>query len=394
MAEPLRTRRQSSTAWLNAAAASAVFVFGIVMALLGAILPMLAEQLNFDLARAGNLFLAMNFAVMVTMLGIGPLMDRSGKKPAMVAGAAVVALSLFWIARASTYERLLEGVFFLGVGGASLNAASNMLIADLYPDSRQKNSALNLLGVFFGIGGAFLPFVVGSLLRTLGLTNILLIAMMLTIGALVLFVAISFPRAVQGERFRVRKAAHVLRNPLVLLLGFVLFFQSGSEFIIAGYTSTYLGRYLDAPISTASYLLALYWGCIVLGRVASSRLLLTVRAATLVRASALGAACGALLLIFSSSTAVAALALAIIGLSFASIFPTVLGQAAGSFDSYLGTVLGVLFAISLVGGMTMPWAVGQIAEVQGLKFGLSLVAVSFVMIFGLELIISRRARSN
>ena len=380
----------SRRAWLSVAAYAAMFVFGIVMALLGAVLPVLSEQLDFDLARAGNLFFTLNFAVMLSMLGIGPLMDRAGKRPVLMAGVFIVVVALLLIAGASSYSTLLIAVFLLGIGGAALNGASNMAITDLYTDPRLKSSAMNLLGVFFGIGASFLPLVIGSLLKSVGLTNILLVAVGLSVLPGILFLGVRFPAAGQAQGFRLAEAGQVIRNPLVLLFGFVLFFQSGSEFIISGYTSTFLRRDLGSSISSASCLLAVYWGCFVVGRIIASRLVLKVTSTTLVLASALGSALGAGLLAFSPTREVATLALAIIGLSFASIFPTTLSQAASTFHSYLGTVFGMLFAIALIGGMTMPWAVGQIADSHGLRYGLALVAGNFIMIFVLQLIILRR----
>ncbi|HEV2213270.1 MAG TPA: hypothetical protein VGS99_07965 [Gammaproteobacteria bacterium] len=47
-----------------------MFVFGIVMALLGAILPSLAGRLRFNVRDIGSLFLVMNFAMLVCSLAL------------------------------------------------------------------------------------------------------------------------------------------------------------------------------------------------------------------------------------------------------------------------------------------------------------------------------------
>ncbi len=49
-------------------------------------------------------------------------------------------------------------------------------------------------------------------------------------------------RPSRGEACRSRKRRGSLRDPLVLLLGLLLFFQSGNEFILGGYTTTFLTR--------------------------------------------------------------------------------------------------------------------------------------------------------
>jgi len=60
----------------------------------------------------------------------------------------------------------------------------------------------------------------------------------------------------------------------------------------------------------------------------------------------------------------------VIGLSYAGVFPTALAIAGDSYRKMAGTVFGLLFAIALVGGMSFPWAVGQISQQLGVRFGM------------------------
>lgn len=373
--------------WLSTAAYSGMLIFGIVMALLGSILPLLAQRAQFDMAQAGGLFLVMNFCMLLSMLGLGPLTDRFGKRPALAAGALLVATALFLVVRADNYQDLLLAVVLLGAGGGALNGGTNVLIADLHAEPQQKAAALNLLGIFFGFGAMLLPFFVGTLVATLGLDKILYMAVAVSLAPGILFVVLAFPRPKQKQGFRPSEAARVIGNPLVLLLGFVLFFQSGNEFIIGGYTSLYLTREIGIPFNHASYLLATYWASIMLGRVVSSKLLAGISGYTLVLISALGSAAGITLLVMAPGIIGAILAVILVGLSFASIFPTTLGIAGGKFEAYSGTAFGILFAIALTGGMVLPWAVGQLAKVYGLRIALVLAAVNSLMIFFLQFVL-------
>ena len=54
---------------LSVAAYAGMFVFGIVMALLGAILPSIAGRLQFEVADIGALFLVMNAAMLACFTG-------------------------------------------------------------------------------------------------------------------------------------------------------------------------------------------------------------------------------------------------------------------------------------------------------------------------------------
>ncbi len=159
---------------LSIAAYAGMFVFGIVMALLGTILPVLSARLEFQVSSIGTLFLVMNFAMLASSLLLGVAMDRFGMKPPLAAGPLLVAVSLVMILRADTFAALISAAVLLGIGGGALNGATNTLVADLHDEPKRKSSALNVLGVFFGFGALFLPFTVGALLSALGLERLLL----------------------------------------------------------------------------------------------------------------------------------------------------------------------------------------------------------------------------
>jgi fucose permease len=181
------------------------------------------------------------------------------------------------------------------------------------------------------------------------------------------------------------------RNPLVLAFGLLLFFESGNEFILAGYVSTYLARDLGASVSTASYLLALYWAAVIGARMALSRLLLRVGGATTVMVSGLVAALGVVLLLAARGETMAATALVVAGCGVATIFPTTLGLAGSRFEESSGTVFGILFAIALTGGISLPWTLGRLAEAQGFRAALLLPAAGFIAIAAIQAAIARRA---
>jgi fucose permease len=382
------------TIWLSIAAYCGMLIFGIVMALLGSILPLLSQRTQFDMAAAGGLFLVMNFCMLASMLSLGPLTDKFGKRPALVAGTLLVGAALFLLGGAGSYRDLLVCVLLLGAGGGALNGGTNVLIADLHSEPQRKAAALNLLGIFFGFGAMLLPFFVGAVVAKLTLNTILYLTAGLAVAPAVLFLTLAFPRPKQQQGFRLSEAARVIGNPIVLLLGFTLFFQSGNEFIVGGYTSLYLTGEMKLSFSHASYLLAGYWASIMVGRIVSSKLLSRVSSYTLVLLSAIGSAVGVGLLLLAPGAMTAVIAVVVIGFSFASIFPTTLGVAGGKCEAYSGTAFGILFAIALTGGMILPWVVGQVANAYGLRVGLAIAAFNSAMIFVLQLILRKNDRGN
>ena len=386
------TATQIRPGWLSIAAYTGMFTFGIVMALLGAILPLISQRLHFGLAQAGNLFLALNAAMLITTLALGPLLDRFGMKPAFVVAPVFVACAVCLIGGVSSFSGLIVAVVLLGTGGAALNQATNTLIADLNRDERKKGAALNLLGVFFGFGALFLPFTIGALLDVLGLKYILYAAAALTLVTVALSLWFSFPRPQQSGGVPFAQVMRLARQPLVIAFALLLFFESGNEFILGGYVTSYLTRTLGATVATASYLLAGYWGALMLARIVLSRVSLRISGQTLMLASALGVAGSVALLILAHSLAVAAIATILLGLSIAAIFPTSLALAGSRYASHSGTVFGLLIGVALFGGITLPLLAGRIAETRSVRLGLSLAIVDALAIFALQLIVGRIMR--
>ena len=160
-------RKQVSTLGLMSSACAGMFVFGIVMAVLGAMLPSLFSRIQFNKSEAGSLFLYMNLAMLVMSVIFGPIVDRFGFKLFLIVCSLLVAASLFIFAYASTYSIILIAAVILGFGGGGLNGGTNALTSDIHPDKR--SSALNLLGIFFGFGALTIPFLIGILLTHIGL---------------------------------------------------------------------------------------------------------------------------------------------------------------------------------------------------------------------------------
>ncbi|HEY8535912.1 MAG TPA: MFS transporter, partial [Vicinamibacterales bacterium] len=207
---------------LGAVARAGMFVFGIVMALVGAIVPPLSERLSIEVADVGTLFLAMNFAMLVASLVLGLIVDRFGLKLPLACGAALVGAALVLIGRALEYSQLIPAVVALGFGGGLVNGSANTLVADLHDDERRKAAALNLLGMFFGFGALFLPFSIGALTSRFGLVPLLLAAAALCLATALAAAALAFPPPKQRQGWPLARMPQFLGMPIVLLLALLL----------------------------------------------------------------------------------------------------------------------------------------------------------------------------
>jgi FHS family glucose/mannose:H+ symporter-like MFS transporter len=379
-----------STLKLMSSACAGMFVFGIVMAILGAILPSLFSKIQFNKGEAGNLFLYMNLAMLVMSLFFGPIVDRFGFKIFLIVCSLLVAASFFILSSAGTYSIVLLAVVILGFGGGGLNGGTNALTSDIHPEKR--SSALNLLGIFFGFGALFIPFLIGTFLRLTSLEKILLFATFLSLIPLVLFSLFSFPKPKQAQGFPLSQTAKIIKNPLLWLCGFLLFFQSGNEFTLGGWISTYLQEFFKMSSMAASLILAGYWGAIMSGRLVSSRIVKFMKNEKLVLGSAILSFVAAIVIAASPSGVFASIGAVLIGLGFAAIYPTTLAVVGETFPAFSGTAFSVVFAVALCGGMTAPWLAGKIAQAHTLRQGLFIPVLNCGMIIILQMIIIKILR--
>jgi fucose permease len=383
----------SSRGALFLAASAAMFIFGIVLALLGVLfgLPEMRARLHVDLGQQGDLFLLLYLGVLMASILSGPLIDRLGTNPVLLVSALLVTGALVGFSEAQSFGVAAFSGVILGLGGGALNTASNALVSDLY--GTERGAMLNVLGIFYGVGALAIPLLAASLSAVFTMRQLLLMVAALAALAAVGYALLRFPPARAAKGFSARELASVARYPGVLVLAMVLFFESGNESAIGGWTSSYLGA-AGASARTATWMLAGYWAALIAGRLLAARLLRRISKAQLVLASGMGAAAGCALLVSTRSLAGMAAGVALAGLSFAAIYPTTLAIAGDRHSHLTGTVFGLLFSVGITGGMLFPWAIGHLSQPFGMRGSLLLPVASSVAICVLAVAIRSRERTS
>jgi FHS family glucose/mannose:H+ symporter-like MFS transporter len=370
---------------LFAGAAAGIFVFGIVMAVLGTLfgLPEMRARLQITLAQQGTMFLLLYLGIFVATLIAGPVIDAIGNKLILILSSFLVAVSMAGFAFAHSFATAAIPAVLLGCGGGGLNIATNALVSDLYGERR--GAMLNVLGIFYGIGALCIPLIAGWITGRFPIPPQMFFCAGLAIACALLFLSMRFPAPISAQSFSWREAFQVARYPGVLVLACLLFCQSGNEACIGGWTSTYMGQ-AGLGAKAATFILAGYWAALMIGRLMVAQLLRFASKEQLVVASGVGAVLGATILIANRSQTMLVAGVIIIGLSYAGVFPTALAIAGDAYRKLAGTVFGLLFAIALIGGMSFPWAEGQISESFGIRMGM------LVPLFGAAVICVLAAR--
>jgi MFS transporter, FHS family, glucose/mannose:H+ symporter len=376
---------------LFAAASTGIFVFGIVMAVLGTLfgLPEMRARLQINLAQQGNMFLLLYVGIFIATLAAGPAIDAIGNKAILIVSSLLVAAGMAGFAYAHSLASGAMPAVLVGCGGGGLNTSTNALVSDLFGEKR--GSMLNLLGIFYGIGALCIPLLAAAITGHFAIAPQLLFCAALATICAILFATMHFPKAAAAQTFAWRDAFAVAKYPGVLVLGFLLFCQSGNEASIAGWTSTYVGE-AGVRAQIATFVLAGYWAALMIGRLLVARLLRSVSKEQLVLGSGIGALLGALILLTNRSREMLIVGVLVIGFSYAGIFPTALAIAGDAYQRMAGTVFGLLIATALVGGMSFPWAVGQISQRWGIRYGMliPLLGAAGICVLGKRILSSRQ----
>jgi MFS transporter, FHS family, glucose/mannose:H+ symporter len=374
-----------------AAACAGMFMFGVVLALLGALfgLPQFRGRLGLDVVQQGTVLSLVYAGVLLATPLAGPFIDRFGNKPLMLGSAALVTVALAgFIAARSFAAAALAGVV-LGTGGGGLNIATNALVSDIYGEERGR--MMNYLGMFYGIGALFLPLLVATIATRFSTAQIVGCAVALAAACTLAYAAMEFPPPREAHGFTASDALRIAAQPGVILFALLLFFQSGDESVITGWTSTYAGT-LGASPAVATWLLTAYLTGVMLGRLAAGYVLAHVTKWQLVFGSACASLAAYGIFLAINNRAVLWIAAAVLGFCLAAIYPTTLALVGDAHRRFAATVLSVVFTIAWFGGILGPWAVGVIAGRFGLRAGMALPLVGRVAVIVLALGI-RQAQS-
>jgi MFS transporter, FHS family, glucose/mannose:H+ symporter len=348
-------------------------------------------RLHIDLSEQGNLFLLLYLGIFISSLVIGPLIDYVGNKANLFLSSALVAAAMIWFAFAYSFASAAIAAVLLGLGGGGLNICTSVLVSEIYGE--QRGPMLNLLGIFFGIGAVSVPLLAASMEGHFTIRQLFLFCAVL--GAICAFGygLLPFPPAKPGQPFSLREVVGVAKCEGVALLAMILFLESGNEACIGGWTSTFVNT-VGYSAQTATLVLASYWGALMVSRMLAARVLEGIGKSQLVLIIALTSMLGCAVLLATRSLVLLFVGTALIGLSYGPIFPTTLAIAGDRFSERAGTVFGLLFSIALIGGMLLPWSVGQVSERVSVRAGMIVPTLGAVGIILLSAMVFLRERGG
>lgn len=359
----------------------AIFVYGMIAAMLGTILPDLSDRFRLTPSQNGAIAFAQALGLMIASLAVGPLLDSEGDKIGLIAGLACIALALFLLPRAKGFGAIAMLLFLLGIGGGIVVTGANALVSGVSETHRA--TALNLVNLFFGLGGLATPFIAANLFKR-NWNRLCYSVAALTVAALVVNSFAQMPAPAGASGFVLSQAAPILGRPLLLMLGFFLFLYVSCEVGVWNW----LPRHLIArgiPEARALNILSLGFALgLLAGRVGIAPILIHVPAIEVTFASSIAMAISTFLMLRTEKPAAAAALVFVAGMSMAPVFPTVLAITGSVFPQMPGTAIGFVITCGWAGLAVSSRLIGAMAGGDPLRLKKALLlipAFAMVMIF-------------
>ncbi len=251
--------------------------------------------------------------------------------------------------------------------------------------------ALNLVNLFFGLGGLATPFLAANFFKRNWVKLCYTVAV-LTVVTLAFHAATAYmPHTpVGGAGLGLAQAGPIFSHPLIFWIGLLLFLYVSCEVGVWNW----LPRHLIAqgiPETRALNILSLGFALgLLIGRVAVSPILINVPPIDVTLAASIAMAITTFLMLRTDKPGAAAVLVFIAGVSMAPVFPTALAITGKAFPQMTATAIGFVITCGWAGLAVSSPIIGAIAggDPRRLKKALLLIPASAVLMIGLNLAIA------
>lgn len=330
-------------------------VLGSVIAAEGPSLPQLAAHTSSALNQISLIFFYGSFGYFVGSFAGGRAYDRLPAHRVLFGMLIVLAICAALVPVVTSLTALIIVVLILGVAKGGLDVGCNALLLWVHDD--KVGPYMNGLHAFFGLGSFIAPLVVAQVLKATGDIHWVFWSFALVtvpIAFIVLALPAPTPRAVPQEH----QHTPMPIIPVIIMVACFALYVSGE----AGYGAwlyTYATTLKLGDTVTAAYLTSAFWGSFTLGRLLGIWISTRLRPRLILYFDLIGCLVSlGLILLFKDSAPLLWIGSIGLGLCMASVFPTFLTLAEERMH-VSGAMTGWFLVGASVGGMIMPWLIGQ-----------------------------------
>ena len=363
---------------------------GLFLASLGPTLPELARHTGSHLDEISILFTARALGYLLGSFRIGKAYDR-------FPGHILMAIVLLGMGAMSLLTPIISQLWLLaivmlllGVGEGGVDVGGNTLL--MWVHGRKVGPFMNSMHFFFGVGAFIAPILFAQTIRISGdiIWGYWILAFF-TLPVAIWLIRLPAPPAPTKVE---RETKGDVEVRLVTLIALFFFFYVSAEVSFGGWIFTYTTAMGLGSLSGAAYLTSAFWGAFTAGRLFGIPIASRVRPRSILIADMLGCliSVGLILMLPGSLFAIWVGTIGL-GLSMASMFPTMLLVAEHRL-MLTGALTRWFFVGAGLGGMVLPFLIGQLFEVVGPQITMVLIGFDLLLTLIVLILVVRYPRKN
>jgi len=301
----------------------------------------------------------------------------------LLGGLTLVVLGTAGVALSSSLWLTFACAVITGLGFGTAVVTINLLVAQSFPGNNV--ALLNLVNFFFGLGAVLGPALASLTIRAVDSALPALWVGIVLVAIVLPFTGRLSSRAAKTGQLPRDTLVHLVRSPLLWIMGALLLFYVGAENGLGAWTTTYMERTTQASPATGALVTAGFWLALTAGRMCATLIGSRIAPGPLLLGALTGATAGGIIVAVGTGSApLATLGILILGFCFGPIFPTALALVSATFPEGTGTATSVVVALGALGGMIFPALQGYVQETVGPAPGMLIITLGVMVMLALS----------
>ena len=347
----------------------AFFLSGICSISTGIIVSLLQERYGFDYNMTGTLLSICSIGNLIAGFATGVLPAKIGLKTTIIMLSAGYELGYLWLGISGWMIILVLSFLFIGFAKGSVINMCTILVSN---HSQSRAKGMNIMHSCYALGALICPFVIAAA-TMIGPTIPMLTLSFLGLILWIIFHLTPFEKKAAGKKEKTDWG--FLKSKRFWLLTGLLFFQNAAEISVNGWLVTYFKGSGILSGTLSAYTVTVMWTATLIGRLLIAFVFPLKNPYTAMIKMCLGCTVFYIGLLLVNHQITAILLLFAFAISMAGMNPTAVA-CAGKMTSVAS--IGVLLPAASFGGILMPWIIGIVSNIAGLKIGMAMNIISCV----------------
>ncbi|MGM0365170.1 MAG: MFS transporter [Actinomycetota bacterium] len=338
-------------------------MLGILINIIGPIVPLIAADLGVGLDYIGRTISLGTFALLLTSVGIGYLVELFGFKRIIFSGILFIIAGCLALFFSYSYAAFTLAYFVLQFGIGIIGISTISLIGSHYFKDRAANILKANLGL--AIGAIIAPLMVSlAVTYSLSWQALFVYLVIPQAGITIILFSLSIPKA-RGRKINLRamfdEHRHVISHSYIILCCLVaLLYVSTTQTFYTWFTSYFSA--MDISLDISSLFLAVYVGANLAGMVVKNYAVKLVAEKRLLLASIMASFTFLLLAFLIPHLAAKVVFIFLFGISISGNFSLTFSMSLGIGQKFTNSISGFLHASAYGGLVLFQYLSGYLSE--------------------------------